>query len=638
MKIINPLKITDTTLRDAHQSLWATRMKTDDMLAIADRLDKVGYHAIEAWGGATFDVCMRYLHEDPWERLSLLKRYIKKTPLQMLLRGQNLVGYQHYPDDVVEAFVEKAFDNGVQIFRIFDALNDVRNLETAMRAAKRVGAHVQAAVVYTVSPVHTIDHYSETAKKLVEFGADSICIKDMAGLLMPYVAYDLITRLKKETGLPIYLHSHYAGGMAIATYIKASEAGVDGVDTAAAPLAFGSSQAPVETIVRMFQGSERETGLLLPELFEISRYFDGVRKKYGYEYPVTRISDMRVFDHQVPGGMISNLVRQLEQQNALGRLHEVLEEIPRVRAEMGYPPLVTPTSQIVGTQAVLNVLMGERYKMIPSEVKAYVKGLYGRPPGEIDAKLSKLALGNDKAIQGRPADLLEPKLDKLRAEIKDITRNEEDILSYAMFPQVALKFFETRVRRAHEREMEMLLASEDLKPQKEGKSDAEAAENEEDEGMNLKDLQEVLRLMRDAGVSELNIDDGSVKLSISKGGSLQVSEAVTVPCCTDEAAVIMAADMQASAPGVAGGAVQVDRLKQVCSPMVGTFYASGSPDVAPYVKEGDKVTEGQALCIIEAMKLMNEVTADYDAKIVQVLVENGDAVEFGQPLFIIERV
>ena len=255
--------------KDAHQSLWATRMKTDDMLAIADRLDKVGYHAIEAWGGATFDVCMRYLHEDPWERLSLLKRYMKKTPLQMLLRGQNLVGYQHYSDDIVEAFVEKAYDNGVQIFRIFDALNDVRNMETAMRAAKRAGGHVQAAVVYTVSPVHTIDHYIETGKKLVELGADSICIKDMAGLLMPYVASELIKRLKKETGLPIYLHSHYAGGMAIATYIKASEAGVDGVDTAAAPLAFGSSQAPVETIVRMFQGSERETGLLLPNFSKL---------------------------------------------------------------------------------------------------------------------------------------------------------------------------------------------------------------------------------------------------------------------------------------------------------------------------------------------------------------------------------
>ncbi|MBP1761626.1 MAG: oxaloacetate decarboxylase, alpha subunit, partial [Firmicutes bacterium] len=442
--------ITDTSLRDGHQSLWATRMTTDDMLPILEKLDDVGYHSLEVWGGATFDVCMRYLNEDPWERLRIIRKNIKKTKLQMLLRGQSIVGYTHYPDDIVYRFIDKAAENGIDIFRAFDALNDIRNLETSLKAIKKTGKHAQACVVYSVSPVHTMDHFVETALRLKDMGADSICIKDMAGLLQPYVSYELVKALKESVELPIQLHTHYIGGLAVVSCVKAAEAGVDVIDTASVPMAFGSSQPPVETIVRALQGGLYDTGLDLHALFDIADHFEELRKHKGFERGVTRISDMKVFEHQVPGGMISNLVSQLEEQKASDRLPEVLKEIPRVRKDLGYPPLVTPTSQIVGVQAVLNILAGERYKLCPGEVKDYVRGFYGKPPAPIDAEVQKKIIGDEEVINARPADLLEPGWEKGKKEMAEISDNEEDILAYVLFPQVALKFFAYRKEQQKE--------------------------------------------------------------------------------------------------------------------------------------------------------------------------------------------
>ncbi|MDD3894316.1 MAG: pyruvate/oxaloacetate carboxyltransferase, partial [Syntrophomonadaceae bacterium] len=438
------IKITDTSLRDAHQSLWATRMTTDDILPILNKLDNTGYHSLEVWGGATFDVCLRYLKEDPWERLRSIRREVVKTKLQMLLRGQSLLGYSHYPDDIVIKFIEKSADNGIDIFRIFDALNDLRNVEVPMEAAKRTGKHVQACVVYTISPVHTLNHFVDTAKRLRDMGADSICIKDMAGLLSPYVSYELVKALKDNIDLPIQLHTHYIGGMAIATLLKAAEAGVDIIDTATVPLAFGSSQPPVETIVRALKDSAWNTEMELSNLFEIADYFEKIRKQKGFERGVTRIADMKVFEHQIPGGMITNLYSQLEEQKAIHRWDEVLHEIPNVRKDLGYPPLVTPTSQIVGIQAVMNVLTGERYKMCPGEVKDYVRGLYGKPPAEISEEIKQKIIGDQEVITVRPADLLPPAWEKCKQEAEQYAESEEDVLSYALFPQVALKYFEYR--------------------------------------------------------------------------------------------------------------------------------------------------------------------------------------------------
>jgi oxaloacetate decarboxylase alpha subunit len=444
------IKITDTSLRDGHQSLWATRMTTDDMSPVLEKLDNIGYHSLEVWGGATFDVSIRYLNEDPWERLRFIRQRIRKTKLQMLLRGQNLVGYGHYADDVVEKFVDKAAENGIDIFRVFDALNDIRNLETCMRAIKKTGQHAQGCLVYTTSPVHSIEQLGQMALELKDMGADSICIKDMAGLLSPYVSYDLVKLLKEKVGLPIQLHTHYIGGLAVVSCIKAAEAGVDVIDAASVTMAFGSSQPPVETIVRALQGTPWDTGLNLHELFEIADYFEELRKQKGFDRGVTKISDMKVFEHQVPGGMISNFVSQLEEQKASHRLAEVLEEIPKVRKDLGYPPLVTPTSQIVGTQAVMNVLMGERYKLFPREVRDYVRGLYGKPPAPIEESLIKKIIKNEKVITVRPADLIEPAWEKGKQEMADISDNEEDILTYLLFPQVALNFFENRKLRDKE--------------------------------------------------------------------------------------------------------------------------------------------------------------------------------------------
>ena len=444
----NPVRICDTILRDAHQSLLATRLRTEDMLPIAEKLDRVGYWSVEMWGGATFDSTMRFLNEDPWERIRRLKAVMPRTPLQMLLRGQNIVGYKHYPDDVVERFIVKAHENGIDVFRIFDAVNDVRNMRKAIEVVRREGAHVQAAICYTLSPVHDIPSYVHMAGVLRDLGADSICIKDMAGMISPYAAYELVGQLKAEIDLPIQLHTHYTSGMGTAALLKAVEAGVDIVDTAISSLALLTSQPPTETIVNILRGTERDTGLDLDLLAEISDYFAGVRKKYArFESGMTGV-DVRVLQYQIPGGMLSNLMSQLREQGAEDRFEEVLAEVPRVREELGFPPLVTPSSQIVGTQATLNVLLGERYKIIPEEVKNYVRGYYGRPPAPIDPQVQRLVIGDEQPIDCRPADLIPPGMEKAREEIGDLARSEEDVLSYALFPQVARPFLERRARGA----------------------------------------------------------------------------------------------------------------------------------------------------------------------------------------------
>ncbi len=439
------VKITDTTLRDGHQSLFATRMRTEDMVPILEEMDSVGFFSLEVWGGATFDSAMRFLNENPWDRPRILKKYLKNTPLQMLLRGQNLVGYRHYPDDIVEKFVFKAVEAGIDIFRIFDALNDIRNMKTAIRAVKKAGAHAQGAVVYTVSPIHTLDSYVDMARELEELGVDSICIKDMAGLMSPGVAYELIKRLKKEISVPVDLHTHSTAGWAPVTYMKAVEAGVDIIDTAMSPFGFGTSQPATESMVAALKDTPYDTGMDLKKLERIARYFRSVEKKLRkYTRMEMRIADTRVLIYQIPGGMLSNLYNQLHEMNAEDKMEEVLAEVPRVRAEVGYPPLVTPLSQIVGTQAVMNVIAGERWKMVTKEMRNYIKGLYGRPPGEIKEEIKKKVLGDEEPITVRPADLLEPAFEKLKKEIEGLADSDEDVLSYALFPDVAKKYLMRR--------------------------------------------------------------------------------------------------------------------------------------------------------------------------------------------------
>lgn len=441
------VKITETVLRDSHQSLFATRMTTEEMLPILSELDKVGYHSLEAWGGATFDACLRFLNEDPWERLRKIRAGVKNTKLQMLFRGQNILGYRHYSDDVVEYFVQKSIANGIDILRIFDALNDARNLETAIKATKKEGGHVQAAISYTTSPYHTNESFAEYAKQLEEMGADSICIKDMAGLLKPYSAYELVKKLKETVSVPIQLHTHYTSGLASMTVLKAIEAGVDIVDTAISPLAMGTSQPPTEPIVATLQGTEYDTGIDLNQLDKICKYFTPIREKYlknGLLDPKVLKVDVNALLYQVPGGMLSNLVSQLKGAGQEDKLEEVLREVPRVREDAGYPPLVTPSSQIVGTQAVLNVIGGERYKMVSKEFKGLVRGDYGRCPAPISEEFRKKIIGDEKPITCRPADLLSPELDTLREKCAQYIEQDEDVLSYALFEQVATKFFEWR--------------------------------------------------------------------------------------------------------------------------------------------------------------------------------------------------
>jgi len=453
------IKITDTTLRDSHQSLLATRMSTEEMLPIVEKIDQVGYHSLECWGGATFDACMRFLNEDPWERLRKIRDKAKNTKLQMLLRGQNLLGYKHYADDVVDYFVQKAIANGIDIIRIFDALNDPRNVERAMKACKKEGGHAQACIAYTISPFHSLEQFVNEAKTLEEMGADSICIKDMAGLLTPYEAYDLVKALKENIKVPIQLHTHYTSGVASMTYLKAIEAGVDVVDCAISPMAMGTSQPPVEPLVATLRGTKYDTGYDLNLLSEIASYFGKLREKYlqsGLLSTKVMGVDINTLIYQVPGGMLSNLVSQLKQAGQEDKLLDVLQEVPRVRKDLGYPPLVTPTSQIVGTQAVLNVIMGERYKMVPKETKGLVRGEYGKTPAPIDEEIVRKIIGDEERITCRPADLIPDELPKIREEAAEYIEQEEDVLTYAMFPQVAKKFFEYRRAQKYKIDSDMV--------------------------------------------------------------------------------------------------------------------------------------------------------------------------------------
>ena len=460
-----PVKICETVLRDAHQSLIATRMTTEQMLPIVDKMDKVGYHAVECWGGATFDACLRFLKEDPWERLRKLKDGFKNTKLQMLFRGQNILGYNHYSDDVVEYFVQKCVANGMDIIRIFDCLNDVRNLQTAVNATKKEKGHAQVALSYTLGDAYTLDYWKDMAKRIEDMGADSICIKDMAGLLLPYTAYELVSALKEETSLPIQLHAHYTSGVASMTYMKAVEAGVDIIDTAMSPMALGTSQPATEFMVETFKGTEYDTGLDQTQLSEIAKHFQPLREQWlksGQMNTKVLGVNINTLLYQVPGGMLSNLVSQLKEANAEDKFQEVLEEIPRVRKDMGEPPLVTPSSQIVGTQAVLNVLQGERYKMVTKESKKILSGEFGATVKPFNPEVQKKCIGDVEPITCRPADLIEPQLAKFEAECAEWKQQDEDVLSYALFPQVATEFF--KYRKAQQEKVDLGVAKDGAYP------------------------------------------------------------------------------------------------------------------------------------------------------------------------------
>jgi oxaloacetate decarboxylase alpha subunit len=606
------VRITDTTLRDGHQSLWATRMRTAEMLPILETMDEVGFNSLECWGGATFDASLRFLDEDPWERLRLIKKYVVRTPLQMLLRGQNLVGYRHYGDDIVRRFVYKAAENGIDIFRVFDALNDIRNFETAAAAIKETGKHLQAAVVYTISPVHSLDHYLEVAHSLVDMGADSICIKDMAALLSPFYAEQLIGRLKAEIPVPIQLHCHYIGGLAPMTYLKAVEAGVDVIDTATVPLAFGNSQPATEMVVTALIGTPYDTELDLEKLFSIAKYFEKVRLDTGHDRGVTSLTHMQVYSHQVPGGMISNLESQLSEQNAMDRLPEVLEEIPIVRSEIGYPPLVTPMSQIVGTQAVLNVLSGRRWHIVPDEMKAYLRGKYGAAPGPISTEVITRVLGDEEPIHVRPADLVSETLEDYRDEIGELARSEEDLLSYALFPQTARPYLE-RHHIGPESDVFGAHIPAYLAQQAGSALGVEAADR----------VKDILALVEESDLEEVVIEQGDLKMTVRKAGAAPGVVAAPAP-------VAPAADA-ATGDGLNG-------YHLVRSKWVATFYRSPSPQSPAFVEVGDTVDAGQTLCILEMMKMMNELTADVAGVVREILVENGETVQYGQPLFAIEPV
>ena len=606
-----PIRITDTTLRDAHQSLWATRMKTEDMIPVLEMLDKVGYFSLEMWGGATFDAPLRFLDENPWDRLRSIKKHTRKTSLQMLLRGQNLVGYRHYPDDIVKRFVKHSIKNGMDIFRIFDALNDTRNLETAIEAVKENGGHAQGAVCYTISPVHTLEHYVETAVKLADMGVDSICIKDMAALLTPYRTFELVKRFKKEINLPINLHCHYIGGMAPMNYLKAIEAGVDIIDTASVPLAFGNSQPAVEMLVAAIKDTAYDTGLDLDLLYKIADYWEEIREKRRFKRGVTSLTHTKVFSHQVPGGMISNLNSQLQEQKALDRLPEVLEEIPKVRAEVGYPPLVTPLSQIVGIQAVLNVLSGKRWGVIPDEMKKYVRGYYGKPPGPMAPEVEKIILKEGKRIDCRPAELIKKKFSDYKKEIGKLARNDEDVLTFALFPDQTREY----LQRQKEGKIEdtTFLTSREVSAVKGG------------EYMDVEQIKEIIKALEQSELAEVSVEEEGIKVTVRKNADSDVEATVTKE---GEEAI---EEKQKETKGVVD-----DGMKKVIAPMVGTFFRSPSPDSDPFIEEGNEVSIGQPLCIIEAMKLMNEIEAEEKGIIKKILVENGQPVEFGQVLFLYE--
>ncbi|MGC8755753.1 MAG: sodium-extruding oxaloacetate decarboxylase subunit alpha [bacterium] len=606
--MIKKIYITDTTLRDAHQSHIATRLKTEDMLPICDKMDKVGFWSMEVWGGATFDSAMRFLREDPWERLRELRKALPNTKLQMLLRGQNLVGYRHYPDDVVWKFIEKSAENGIDIFRIFDALNDIRNLRSSIKAVKQFGKFVEGALSYTTSPVHTIEYFIDFAKALEDLGVDSICIKDMAGLIKPYEAYELVGRLKEVIKVPLHFHTHDTAGFASMSILKAIEAGVDIVDTAISPFASGTSQAPTESIVAALKDTDYDTGLSLELLSDIADYFREVKKKYAeFESEYTGINT-KILLWQIPGGMLSNLASQLKEQNALDKINDVLNEVPVVREDLGYPPLVTPTSQIVGSQATLNVISGERYKVITNEIKNYLKGLYGKPPGKINENLRKLAIGNERVIDRRPADYLESELSKIRAELGNKAKSEEDVLSYALFPQVASEFFELREKG----ELKILMPKFEA-PKKEKKHIARLAP------------------------SEFNVKVHGEMYHIKIAGSGQRTENprmffVYVDGRLEEVMVEPLVEVVASQEGelIPKAAIKTERPKATEIGDVTTTIPGKVSSIK--VKKGDKVVAGEPVMVIEAMKMENEIHTPIDGIVYEIYVREGDAVNPGEAL------
>ena len=589
----NKLGITELVLRDGHQSLLATRMRIEDMLPIAEKLDRVGFWSMESWGGATFDACIRYLGEDPWERIRELKKAMPKTPQQMLLRGQNILGYRHYADDVVEKFVERSAVNGVDVFRIFDAMNDVRNLSTAIKATVDVDKHAQGTISYTVSPVHTIDLWVDLAKQIEDMGAHSLCIKDMAGLLKPYVGFELVSRLKASLDIPIHMQCHATTGMSTATYVKAIEAGIDNVDTSISSMSMTYGHSATESLVAILQDSERATGLDITLLEEIASYFREVRKKYAKFEGSLRGVDSRILVAQVPGGMLTNLENQLREQNATERLDDVLEEIPKVREELGYIPLVTPTSQIVGSQAVINVLMGERYKNITRETAGVLKGEYGLTPAPLDSDLQSRVLEGADPITCRPADLIDPEVESLTMELSKLAKEKninlardtiDDVLTYALFPQVGLSFLENR-GDASFFEPAPGIESEEITPENSEPFSKGTAHH----------------------VYDVKVDGRSYRVEVSDAGHVQ--SALSVRNSVPE-----------SLSGRGGG---------VSSSLAGNVFKVLLP-------VGSVVEQGQAVIVLEAMKMETEVNAPKSGSVSSVFVNEGDTVEVGDLLFAID--
>ena len=585
----NPLKITEVALRDAHQSLLATRMKTEDMLPIAEKLDAIGFFSLEMWGGATFDTCIRFLNEDPWERSRLLKKKMPNTPFQMLLRGQNCVGYRHYADDIVERFVKKSHDVGIDIFRIFDALNDLRNIEVAVKTAKKCGGTVEGCISYTVSPVHNMDMYLKMAKDLVNIGSDILCIKDMAGLLTPQATTHLIRELKKSIKIPVHLHTHSTTGLAGMNIQCAIDQGVDMVDTAISSLSMGTSHYATECVVASLQGGPRDTGLDMHALEEIADYFKEVRKRYAqFESNFIGV-DLKILESQIPGGMISNMENQLREQNALDKLNEVLKEVPRVRKDLGYPPLVTPTSQIVGSQATLNVLTGERYKIITKETRECVLGKYGKLPGEVDPELLEKVAKDQKVIDCRPADLLVPEWDTIVEEVGDKAKTDEDRLTYAMFPKVALKFFKTRGKPMAEPEPAPA-------PAPAGQAPAPAP------------TPAPVPAPAPGGSASYTVTVNGKAYSVQIGGGVPAATPAPVPT-------------PAVAPSSNGS-------NAVTSPLPGSVFAMKC-------KVGDQVSEGDTVMILESMKMETEVHTPFSGTVNSILVQEGANVQTGDQLILI---
>ena len=588
-----PLGITEVVLRDAHQSLFATRMRLDDMLPIAAKLDEMGYWSLETWGGATFDACIRYLGEDPWHRIRELKKVMPRTPMQMLLRGQNILGYRHYADDVVNKFVERAAHNGVDVFRVFDAMNDMRNIETALQAVKKHGKHAQGTISYTLSPVHNIDLWVEQGKRIEEMGADSICIKDMAGLLKPYTGYELVKRLKETCQIPVHLHCHATTGLSTSTIVKCVEAGVDNVDTSISSMSMTYGHSPTESVVAILQETARDTGLDIQKLEDIAAYFREVRKKYAKFEGALRGVDSRILVAQVPGGMLTNMESQLREQNAQDRFDEVLSEIPRVREDLGFIPLVTPTSQIVGTQAVLNVLCGERYKNISKETEGVLKGEYGATPAPVNAELQQRVLNGGAPVTGRPADLLEPEMEKLTQTLKALAAEKgialaqgealvDDVLTYALFPQVGLKFLENRNNPA---------AFEPIPGQESTSAVATTEQGEE--------------------IYTVSVEGQSYTVTVSAGGDITG----LVP-------------LNGAAAPESHGDVTVSGGESIVAPLGGII-------CKVLVKPGQKVKVGDTLCVLEAMKMETEISTFKAGTVVAVDIQVGDSVAVGDVLLTI---